>query len=116
MCAALAGAQFMFSRRTVHALGLTVVAMVSVPLAGCTGGSGTASLNEAVTAPEDGLAQAYGIFKGLFTQQGEDQHHHIGFGYHPGLSTQKLLGVTGTPVNGQATIHFATDGRGTAGT
>src|SRR6185295_6175538 len=52
----------------------------------------------------------------LFTQNAEDKHHHIGFGFHPGLSTQKLLGPNGAPVFGQATLHFVTDGIGTAGT
>jgi hypothetical protein len=56
---------------------------------------------------EDGLAQAYGIFKTLFTQNNMDKSFVIGFGFHPGLSTQKIL-VNGTPVNGQATINFST--------
>lgn len=66
---------------------------------------------------EDGLAQAYAIFKDLFTVQfREDQHHHVGFGFHPGLSTEKLLGPLGVPLGGQATLHFVTDLQGTAGT
>jgi hypothetical protein len=65
----------------------------------------TARASSAVTT-EDGLAQAFGIFSSLFTQNGQDQGYVIGFGYHPGLSTQKIL-VNGTPVNGQATINFA---------
>ena len=66
---------------------------------------------------EDGLAQAYTIFKDLFTtQQHEDAHHHVGFGHNPLLSTQKLLGPNGVPLSGQLTIHFVTDFQGTAGT
>jgi cytochrome c peroxidase len=74
-----------------------------------------AQTDSALTA-EDGLAQAYGIFKGLFTTNGEDKHHHMGFGYHPGLSTQKLLGPNGVPLSGQITLNFVTDGQGAAGT
>jgi hypothetical protein len=56
---------------------------------------------------EDGLAEAYGVFKTLFTQNGQDQSYVIGFGFHPGLSTQKIA-FNGFPVNGQATIAFGT--------
>jgi hypothetical protein len=79
--------------------------------AGC-GGAAPVELgsSEAELATEDGLAEAYAIFKDLFTtQQQEDRHHHIAFGFHPGLSTQKLVGPNGAAVNGTATLHFATD-------
>jgi len=75
---------------------------------------------DSVTRPsEDGLAEAYGVFKALFTdphlatdsaREGanveQDQHYTIGFGYHPGLSTSKIM-VNGNPVRGQAIINFA---------
>jgi hypothetical protein len=90
--------------------------------AGCMNGApdeeATAQTSRGATlASEDGLAQAYAIFQDLFTtQQHEDQHHHIGFGFHPGLATEKLFGPLGAPFNGQATLHFVTDTQGTAGT
>jgi hypothetical protein len=89
-----------------------------VTAAGC-GGTAPLELGSSEAAlTEDGLAEAYAIFKDLFaTQQGEDKHHHIAFGFHPGLSTQKLLGPNGAPVSGTATLHFVTDEFfGTAGT
>lgn len=94
--------------------------LVAAP--GC---SGAVSMGEEDEAParavealvgEDGLAQAFGIFKDLFTLNREDQHHHIGFGHHPGISTQKLLGPNGVPLSGQITLHFVSDFQGTAGT
>jgi hypothetical protein len=38
---------------------------------------------------EDGLADAYTTFKRVFTQAGQDWRFNIGFGHHPGLSTEK---------------------------
>src|SRR4051812_17355238 len=60
----------------------------------------------ASASTEDALAQAFGIFKQVFVNDGEDRTYHIGFGYHPGLSTSKVL-VGGTTVSGQATLDFA---------
>lgn len=99
----------------------SAVGMLAV-LSGCSGavegdnGDEVAESASALTT-EDGLAQAYTIFKDLFAnQQREDAHHHLSFGYHPGLSTQRLLGPNGVPLLGQVVIHFATDFQGTAGT
>ena len=88
-------------------------------VAGCSGAplSEDVAHSDSALTTEDGLAQAYSIFKGVFSaQQHEDQHHHIGFGYHPGLSTQKLLGPNGVPLNGTVTLNFVTDSQGVAGT
>jgi hypothetical protein len=60
---------------------------------------------QAAAAPEDALAEAYGIFKQIFVGDGQDQRFTIGFGFHPGLSSAKLT-AGGVPVNGQATIDF----------
>src|SRR5262245_9107991 len=75
--------------------------------AGCSGGPGAASWQAAATAtpPEDGLAEAYGIFKQTFENDGENRRFHLGYGFHPGLSTSKIL-VDGAPVGGQATLDF----------
>src|SRR6185369_6707454 len=45
-------------------------------------------LSQAVT--EDSLAQAYGIFKAEFQTKNEDKTFHIGFGFHPLLTTSKI--------------------------
>src|SRR3954467_13648452 len=55
---------------------------------------------------EDGLAEAYGIFQQTFVNDGENQRFHIGFGFHPGLSSAKVL-ADGVAVSGQATLDFA---------
>jgi cytochrome c peroxidase len=102
----------MFARRVLVVHGV----VMSVALAGCMGPALPVSEQASALTTEDGLAQAYAIFKDLFTQQREDQHHHIGFGFHPGLSAHKLLGPNGAPLGGQATLHFVSDGEGTAGT
>jgi hypothetical protein len=75
-------------------------------------------LRGGLTATEDALAEAYGVFKALFTcapgstvcaDAGigieQDKTYVIGFGFHPGLSTTKIL-FNGAPVSGQATIDF----------
>src|SRR5689334_22034066 len=59
--------------------------------AGCSSATGAevmASSSEAVV--EDALAQAYGIFKQNFSANNEDKTFHIGFGFHPALSSQKI--------------------------
>jgi cytochrome c peroxidase len=102
-----------------------IVALLGV-ITGCSDASGDAGgdfdggelgATSSALVGEDGLAQAYGIFKQLFeTQQREHEHYHIGFGFHPGLSTVKLLGPNGATVGGQAIVHRVTDFQGTAGT
>src|SRR4051812_47155371 len=42
---------------------------------------------------EDGLADAYALFKQTFTGFGFDQQFNMGYGFHPGLSTEKLPGA-----------------------
>ena len=101
-------------RRVLSASGIAAPLALAIAVASCSSEPGldsmvakerTAQAANAVTA-EDGLAQAYGIFKTLFTQDGMDQRFVIGFGYHPGISTSKLV-TNGNPVNGQAVIDFA---------
>jgi hypothetical protein len=93
--------------------GLASVLVLAAALPNCSSASASGSAPETVArtanalTTEDGLAQAYGIFKTIFTQNGQDQRFVIGFGYHPGISTEKLV-TNGNPVNGQATIDFTT--------
>jgi hypothetical protein len=99
------------SDRRGSTAGLFGILALAGGLANCSSGGPAASIPEraaraasAVTT-EDGLSQAYGIFKALFTQNGQDQSYVIGFGFHPMLSTAKIV-TNGNPVNGQASIDF----------
>jgi hypothetical protein len=99
--------------------GMAGAILAAALVAGCEGGPEDDPANELSNelVTEDGLAQAFSVFKDLFTTQfHEDQHHHVSFGFHPGLSTVRLLGPFNAPVNGQVVIHFVTDLEGTAGT
>ena len=75
--------------------------------AGCSASDGGAvgSRQAALEVPDDALAEAYGIFEQTFVNDGENRRFHLGYGYHPGLSTAKIL-VDGVPVSGQATLDF----------
>ncbi len=93
-------------------------ALALLVAAGCSSVNGLDTSEDAVSAhaealTEDGLWQAYDLFKSQFvTQLGFDQNYPIAYGYHPGLSTEKLVTAGQTAV-GRATIMFA-QGRVTA--
>jgi len=55
---------------------------------------------------EDGLAEAFAAFTQSFAGNDFDANFPLGFGYHPGLSTEKVLGQDGTPLNGVATLDM----------
>jgi len=118
-CAATANAAFLPRFRIAS---LVVVVVLVGTLASCSGSGlpdeSYQSSADSVT-PEDGLAEAYAVFKALFTDPNlqtdsaresanveQDLHYTIGFGFHPGLSTTKIV-VNGNPVRGQAIINFA---------
>src|SRR5882762_7308028 len=63
-----------------------------VTSAGCSAGDGLAvgALQAAAEAPEDALAEAYGVFKQTFVNDGENRRFHLGYGFHPGLATTKV--------------------------
>jgi len=63
------------------------------------------SSSQAVTG-EDGLADGYATFKQTFVNFGFDQNFSIGYGFHPGLSTEKLTGG-GEPPKGSARCRLA---------
>ncbi|HXI55303.1 MAG TPA: hypothetical protein VNO55_04560 [Polyangia bacterium] len=82
--------------------------------AGC-GGDGPPGLDlgaaqSAVTVAEDGLADAYALFKQNFVAVGFDRQFRMGFGFHPGLSTEKLPAhpQNGQPPAGSVTFDFTT--------
>jgi hypothetical protein len=111
------GTSWKLLRRVLSTSGIAAPLALAIAVASCSSAPGAegitatesaAQASSAVTAPPvvDGLGQAYGIFKTLFTQDGMDQRFVIGFGYHPGISTSKLV-TNGNPVSGQAVIDFA---------
>lgn len=58
---------------------------------------------------DEGLSDAYALFKQTFTGFGFDQNLNMGYGYHPGLSTEKLPGAAqgGQPPSGNVFFDFA---------
>ena len=56
---------------------------------------------------EDGLADAFASFKQDFVAFGFDQQFRIGYGFHPGLSTEKTPNPQGHTPRGTATLVFA---------
>src|SRR5205814_5778188 len=63
-----------------------------------------ARLTSALTT-EDGLADAYAQFKQTFTGQGFDVVFPLGYGFHPGLSTEKIT-LNGHTPKGTARLDF----------
>lgn len=64
-----------------------------------------AATGQAITG-EDGLAEAFQVFTQNFVSDGQDQRFTIGFGFHPGLVTQRVA-VAGATASGSATLVFA---------
>lgn len=62
------------------------------------------TVQEAVV--EDGLADAYTQFKQTFTAFGFDRQFRIGYGFHPGLSSERLAAESGRLPKGAATLDF----------
>jgi len=80
----------------------------STLLAACVepGPEDTKVVAEEVTGmPEDGLAEAYSVFRTQFLNDGQDQRYMIGFGFHPGLVTERV-GVGDDVAHGSATLLF----------
>jgi hypothetical protein len=57
---------------------------------------------------DDGLADGYREFVQNFAGSGFDGNFPLGFAYHPGLSTEKVLGQDGAPLNGVAALNMNT--------
>jgi hypothetical protein len=75
-------------------------------------GENVASAGAAATATEDGLADAYALFKqsfqAIFFDPNFPRELTMGFGFHPGLSTEKLPAAAqgGQPPRGQLLFDF----------
>ena len=103
-------------RTTRHSAGHALAMAMSLAgpglLAGCgemqdePGPAPVQAIQQAATA-EDGLADAYAQFKQTFKNNGFDQVFPIGYGFHPGLSTEKLVSGGHTP-RGTARLDFTT--------
>jgi len=96
--------------RAVGSFGSIVSA--ALLLAGCgaavdAGQENLSSTNEAITT-EDGLADAFATFKQVFTSDQFDQRLVMGYGFHPGLSTEKLPPAPqgGQPPSGNVFFDF----------
>jgi mono/diheme cytochrome c family protein len=121
--ASSSGVKRMMNLKRADARGAVLRAMsvvsVSVLLAAC--GSAAPALStedvsddslgqvsEALTG-EDGLAEAYALFKQSFIGFNFDKQLNMGVGYHPGLSTEKLPATTGgQPPGGNVFFDFTT--------
>lgn len=57
--------------------------------------------------PEDGLADAFDTFLGVFTGDDFDAQFRIGYAFHPGLSTEKVS-ANGVLASGTATLDMNT--------
>jgi hypothetical protein len=68
---------------------------------------------EATAAPEDGLADAFNTFVEVFTNNNFDAQFFVGYGFHPGMNTEKVVGPDGQTASGQAILNMNT-GRVTA--
>ncbi|HXK20096.1 MAG TPA: hypothetical protein VNG33_19930 [Polyangiaceae bacterium] len=88
----------------------------AVFLAGCSAapgdseGSPEAGLgtqgDQVAPGPEDGLADAFNTFLETFTGSDFDALFRIGYGFHPGLSTEKVKGPGGGVASGQAVLDM----------
>jgi hypothetical protein len=62
--------------------------------------------SQAAAQPEDGLAEAYSTFLETFVNSGLDSPYPLGFGFHPGMNTEKVLSLSGRPLNGQVQLDM----------
>jgi hypothetical protein len=64
--------------------------------------------SESAVTAEDGLADAYTVFKQIADVDHYDNNFIMGFGFHPGLSTEKLRGKSGNTPSGSVSLDLAT--------
>jgi hypothetical protein len=97
-------------RPSAPALALSFLTPVTAALlaAGCVAdtGAGEVELTRQALTGEDGLADAYAVFKQEFMRAGLHVEFAIGYGFHPGLSTEKLT-VSGHTPRGGARLRFS---------
>jgi len=98
-------------RRSANSGLLALITASAAVAAGCLADAGDETdqafgQDEAAVTTEDGLAEAYGIFKQQFTGSSQDRFFRIGFGYHPGLNTRRVT-AGDVVANGTATLDFA---------
>jgi hypothetical protein len=74
-----------------------------VAAVGCLDAEPRVAVDEAAVTGEDGLAQAYGLFRQQFVQEGQDRRNRIGVSFHPGLGAERVE-AGGEVVNGTVTL------------
>jgi hypothetical protein len=60
----------------------------------------------AQTQPEDGLKEAYALFREQFVGSDLDARYQLGFGFHPGMATEKVVGASGLSAGGQVNLDM----------
>jgi cytochrome c peroxidase len=70
---------------------------------GCLDAEPQVARDEAAVTGEDGLAEAYAIFRQQFVQEGQDRRNRIGVSFHPGLGAERVE-AGGEVVNGTVTL------------
>jgi hypothetical protein len=111
--------QYWFNLATSRWSAIVTAAMLVAACGGAELGQGDSSSVEsvastaaAVTTTEDGLSDAYALFKqffqGIFFNPSSPRDLPMGYGFHPGLSTEKLPagGQGGQPPRGQVFFDF----------
>jgi cytochrome c peroxidase len=56
--------------------------------------------------PEDGLSDAFTTFVNLFSNGSMSSLYRVSLGFHPGLSTERLVGREGVVASGQAVLNM----------
>ncbi|HEX6271770.1 MAG TPA: hypothetical protein VFZ53_01960 [Polyangiaceae bacterium] len=86
-------------------------------LAGC-GAAGPEELDEltgtdeaaleAAAQPEDGLAEAFETFARNFADSNFDSNYVVGYGFHAGMNTERVVGPNGLAASGQVLLNMNT--------
>jgi hypothetical protein len=90
--------------------------LAAVFAAGCSGAAGEMDDSPSIeadgveerltTTPEDGLVDAFDTFANAFGAVDLDGQFQIGYGFHPGLIREKVVGADGALAAGQARLNM----------
>jgi cytochrome c peroxidase len=96
----------LFELSLISAPSLALVSLLG--LQACSSASENIStVGQAINAGDD-LTEAFNTFQAQVTAARLDTPFRIGYGPHPGLTTESLKGATGFPTKGQAALDFDT--------
>ncbi len=101
--------------RETRLAGVVAVAMGALAAGAGAGCSDEASVShdavghvQQALSVEDGLAEAYQVFRTRFVAEHQDEEFVIGFGFHPGIVTTRVTASAGgAPATGEARLIFA---------